>query len=336
MANVVHRMSENDQAQLFIGNLPFEVDENKLMEMIKERDDSSALQSVKIIKSKETGESRGFGYATYTSKADAEMALAKLENLEIDGRSVKVDVSDKSNPKQKRMNTAGTDLKLFIGNLDFKATERDIMNLANDLLGENVAVRASIALERETKRPRGFGYIYFSNKDDLDVALGKLNGANLLNRDIRVDMAASRDDRKTPGTRDDTSTPYQRVTTPKPKSDFSLYLGNLAWEVTEKIIDEMLADVVGEGLVTNIRMATDRETGKSRGFCHVDFKDAESMERAMVELEGMSIYDRVLRIDKAQARERKPSDSQFSGKGRRRNSNERYSDSESTGAFSQW
>ena len=88
----------------------------------------------------------------------------------------------------------------------------------------------------------------------------------------------------------------------------------------------MLSDVVGVGLVSNIRMATDRETGKSRGFCHVDFKDAESMERALVELDGMSIYDRVLKIDKAIGREKKTAEGGFAA---RKPRTERYNSPDS-------
>ena len=42
--------------------------------------------------------------------------------------------------------------------------------------------------------------------------------------------------------------------------------------------------------------------GKSRGFCHVDFKDAESMEKAITELEGIEIVGRTLRVDRAQVK----------------------------------
>ena len=117
----------------------------------------------------------------------------------------------------------------------------------------------------------------------------------------------------------------------------SIYIGNLPWDATQEIIEAMLTDLVGPELHNNVRIATDRETGKPRGFCHVDFKDAESMEKALVSLEGVEVYGRALKVDKAQAKPKS-----FGGEGRSdfrggaRRSNDRYGDSNGEERVNSW
>lgn len=174
-------------------------------------------------------------------------------------------------------------------------------------------------------KPRGFGYLHFKNAEDMALALDKLNGQSLNDRNVRIDTVTSKDNPKT-------------IERPKRmnnfQSEYSIYLGNLSWEVDSKIIDEMLTDVVGPGLFSNVRLAVDKETGKSRGFCHVDFKDAESMERALVELEGIIIYGRPLKIDRAQSKTR-PTDNRNT-RSRSTSNENRYSDSEDSGSINNW
>ena len=88
----------------------------------------------------------------------------------------------------------------------------------------------------------------------MESALSKLKGSVIRGREIRVDRSTGKsENRESPLQIKDG---YKRS-----NSQFSLYLGNLSWEVTDKVIEEMITDVVGSDIVTNIRLATDKETG---------------------------------------------------------------------------
>lgn len=67
---------------------------------------------------------------------------------------------------------------------------------------------------------------------------------------------------------------------------FSAYIGNLSYNVTEDDIRECFA----ASNIDSVRFAINKTTGTFRGFCHVDFADDESLEKAMkknqVELHG--------------------------------------------------
>jgi RNA recognition motif-containing protein len=72
----------------------------------------------------------------------------------------------------------------------------------------------------------------------------------------------------------------------KAEGCLSVYVGNLSWEITEKDI----RDCFNTSKISSVRFALDKVTGRSRGFCHVDFEDDESLEKAIqknqIELQG--------------------------------------------------
>jgi len=65
----------------------------------------------------------------------------------------------------------------------------------------------------------------------------------------------------------------------------------------------MINDVLGPGLFVQVRLAVERDTGKMRGFGHVDFKDQVAADRAVNELNGMQVMGRQLRADHAQKKD---------------------------------
>jgi nucleolin len=72
----------------------------------------------------------------------------------------------------------------------------------------------------------------------------------------------------------------------------------MPFSVTE---DDIRAHFGDCGEVTQVRFATDRETGAFRGFGHVEFADADTCEKA-VAMAGVPLNGRELRIDYAEAR----------------------------------
>ena len=51
-----------------------------------------------------------------------------------------------------------------------------------------------------------------------------------------------------------------------------IFVGGLGFRTEEDQVKEFFSQA---GTVTNVRIAQDRETGKARGFCHVEFETAE-------------------------------------------------------------
>lgn len=82
--------------------------------------------------------------------------------------------------------------RLFVGNLSFKLTENDLLD-AFSPHGEVMQVR--IILDRETGRPRGFGFVTMASEEDAQKAIDALNGQNIEGRPLTVNIARPREER---------------------------------------------------------------------------------------------------------------------------------------------
>jgi RNA recognition motif. (a.k.a. RRM, RBD, or RNP domain) len=83
---------------------------------------------------------------------------------------------------------ASTMTKIYVGNLPFSANEGEI----RELFGQHGAVETvSLIMDRETGRPRGFGFVEMS-REDATRAIQNLNGKELGGRALRVNEAQER------------------------------------------------------------------------------------------------------------------------------------------------
>lgn len=78
-----------------------------------------------------------------------------------------------------------------------------------------------------------------------------------------------------------------------------LYVGNLAWGVTDDDLQNMFTEF---GSVASAVVITDRETGRSRGFGFVELEDGA--EQAIEALNGQDVQGRPLRVNEAQSKDR--------------------------------
>ena len=82
--------------------------------------------------------------------------------------------------------TEKTKMKLYVGNLSFQTTERDL----NELFAQyGTVTETNLIMDRETGRPRGFGFITMSSTDEGNKAIEALHGKNHDGRDLTVNEA---------------------------------------------------------------------------------------------------------------------------------------------------
>lgn len=82
----------------------------------------------------------------------------------------------------------------------------------------------------------------------------------------------------------------------------SIYVGNLPWSATEDEIHDLFAQY---GEVASVKLISDRETGRPRGFGFVEMEDAEA-QKAIEALEGTEFGGRTLRVNEAKPRQPRP------------------------------
>ena len=76
--------------------------------------------------------------------------------------------------------------KLFIGGLAFStSTER----LREAFAQAGVVESATVVMDRETGRSRGFGFVEMATADEADAAVKKFNGQELDGRTLKVELA---------------------------------------------------------------------------------------------------------------------------------------------------
>lgn len=82
----------------------------------------------------------------------------------------------------------------------------------------------------------------------------------------------------------------------------SIYVGNLPWSATEDEVRELFSQ---HGNVLSVKLVSDRETGRARGFGFVEMDDAEALA-AIEALDNQSMGGRSLRVNEAKPRAPRP------------------------------
>lgn len=84
-------------------------------------------------------------------------------------------------------------MSVYVGNLSYKVTEDDLSSVFADY---GTVKRVQIPIDRETGRPRGFGFVEMSSDAEEDPAIEALDGAEWMGRSLRVNKAKPREDKK--------------------------------------------------------------------------------------------------------------------------------------------
>jgi RNA recognition motif-containing protein len=81
-------------------------------------------------------------------------------------------------------------LRLFVGNLPFSADEQQIRELFEQ--GGRTVTDVKLITDRDTGRPRGFGFVEMGSPEDADGAVRDLNGQDFGGRRLTVNEARER------------------------------------------------------------------------------------------------------------------------------------------------
>ncbi|GAQ82239.1 RNA-binding protein [Klebsormidium nitens] len=79
--------------------------------------------------------------------------------------------------------------------------------------------------------------------------------------------------------------------------DFRVFVGGLSWNTDDRGLEDAFSKF---GDIADAKVVNERETGRSRGFGFVTFKDDRSMQDAIDELHGKELDGRNITVNKAQ------------------------------------
>jgi len=184
-------------SRCFMGNLPFGIYEDALLEHFQKVNEDIDLENVFLIKDKETGKFYGSAFVTFTDPESAAWAVA-CSGMPISGRPAKIAFA----PPKRRTAALGSGTTgraareptprpeggtttAFFGNLNF-AIEDENMHTFCKSAGEVKEIRW--LTHRDSGQFKGCGFVEFYSVEAVDAVV-KRNGDLLLGRPARIDYA---------------------------------------------------------------------------------------------------------------------------------------------------
>ena len=82
-----------------------------------------------------------------------------------------------------------------------------------------------------------------------------------------------------------------------------LFIGGLSWDTTDEGLRQAFASY---GEITEAKVITDRDTGRSRGFGFVTFAQNEDAKSAISKMDGTSLDGKTIKVNEAQEKSSRP------------------------------
>lgn len=208
--------------------------------------------------------------------------------------------------------------KLFVAGLPDSISE-DVLKQLFEATGGTV-VNVSLPKDRQTGRPRGFGFVTLSTPAEAQAARDALDGSMQAGKSISVrPFQAEPPKRGEPGSGPrpggfgaGPGGPRGGPSAP----DRTLYVGNLPYDATQAEVETLINGATsGEGQVVRVHLPTDPD-GRKRGFGFVTMSSAETAKAASEALKTADIRGRRLIVNLAHPKgERPPRAEGFGGGG---------------------
>jgi polyadenylate-binding protein len=167
------------------------VTNEQLTKLVEEH---GAVEKVQVMYDKYSGRSRRFGFATMKSVEDANAVVEKLNGNTVEGREIKVNITEKpiaSSPDLSVLQSedsafVDSPYKVYVGNLAKTVTKEMLENLFSE---KGKVVSAKVSRVPGTSKSTGFGFVTFSSEEDVEAAIVALNNSLLEGQKIRVNKA---------------------------------------------------------------------------------------------------------------------------------------------------
>ncbi|KAJ8429430.1 hypothetical protein Cgig2_015719 [Carnegiea gigantea] len=155
-------------AKLYVGNLPFDVDGEKLARTFE---GAGIVEVAEVICRRNTGYSQIFGYVTMSTIEEAEKAMEMFNNYELNGRML---IVEKAVPRGSRPPPElRPRSRIYVGNLSWDVDSDRL----NEVFSEHGKVlSAYVVLDGETGRSRGFGFVNMASEAEMNDAISALDG----------------------------------------------------------------------------------------------------------------------------------------------------------------
>jgi polyadenylate-binding protein len=234
----------------------------------------------------------GFGFVHFETQEAAEKAIAKMNNMILNGKQVYVGPFLKKNERLRVMSKSNQFTNVFIKNLDKSINEEQLRNMFSKF-GE---IQSCVVMRDENGNSKGFGFINFTDHDSAAASVEDMNGKEIEGKKIFVGRAQKKAERiamlrdRFGALSIDRKRKYQGL---------NVYVKNL----DDSIDDEQLKkEFSAFGEITSAVVMKD-EKGNSRGFGFVCYTKPEEANRAVTEMHNKILGSKPLYVALAQIKE---------------------------------
>ncbi|XP_076818532.1 heterogeneous nuclear ribonucleoprotein Q-like [Clavelina lepadiformis] len=259
--------------QVFVGRIPRTVFEDELVPLLE---DAGIIWDFRLMMDPLTGQNRGFGFVTYTSKESAVECVKKLDNYEIKPK------------KYLGVCVSQSNCRLFVGSIPKTKTKDEIYDEFNELTKGLKDVIIYLQTEDKLKN-RGFCFLEYVDHKAASQARRKLGSPKVkaFNNAISVDWA------------DPIEEPSDEIMS-KVKV---LYIKNLSIKASEEIVMTTFSTF---GEVERVK--------KIKDYAFVHFKERDDAMKALEGLNGLNLEGEPIEISLAKPVDKKKKERQMERK----------------------
>ncbi|KAL9275943.1 Heterogeneous nuclear ribonucleoprotein Q-like protein [Drosera capensis] len=246
-------------SEVFLGGIPIDATEEDLRNFCKS---VGELVEVRIMKSKEAGENKGYAFVMFKTKELASKAMEKLNNTVLKGKKIKCSSSQAKH-------------KLFIGNIPKDWGEEELRNAVTGV-GPGVTKIELLKDPQNSSRNRGFAFIEYYNR-----ACAEYSKQLMSTSDFKLGDNAPTVSWADPKTADNSAASQVKA----------IYVKNLPKDVSP----EMLKEIFGRhGKVTNVALPPAKAGQENSRYGFVHFAERASAMKALQNTERYELDGKVL------------------------------------------
>ncbi|KAL9683799.1 hypothetical protein QQ045_021225 [Rhodiola kirilowii] len=179
-------VEEDEVKTIWIGDLQYWMDEPYLHSCFAP---SGEVESLKIIRNKQTGQSECYGFIEFVSRPAAEKVLQTYNGSTMprSDQPYRINWAAVGAVERRSSSDSGSDLSIFVGDLAPDVTD---VILQETFASNYQSVKgAKVVFDVNSGRSKGYGFVRFSDENERERAMTEMNGVYCLSRPMRLGVA---------------------------------------------------------------------------------------------------------------------------------------------------
>ncbi|KAL1336985.1 hypothetical protein HN51_031437 [Arachis hypogaea] len=279
---------------IWLGDLHHWMDENYLVNCFAH---TGEVLSAKVIRNKQTGQSEGYGFVEFYSRATAEKVLQNYNGTMMPNTDQAFRLNWATfSTGDRRSDAATSDLSIFVGDLAIDVTDAMLQETFSSRYSSIKG--AKVVIDSNTGRSKGYGFVRFGDENERTRAMTEMNGIYCSSRPMRIGVATPK---KTYGYQQQYSSQAVVLAGGHPSNgvvaqgsqaegdlnNTTIFVGGLDSDIGD---DDLRQPFLQFGEVVSVKIPV----GKGCGF--VQFADRKNAEEAIQALNGTVIGKQTVRL----------------------------------------